>query len=160
MRHVQGDLIVAALKGEIDVLVHGCNCYCKMGAGIAKQIRHAFPQAYAADKDTRAGDRSKLGTVSAATISILTEEGSYEVVVVNAYTQMTYWDKSDMLDYDAVARCFEVIRYWYPDKRIGMPLIGCGLARGSWPKIQQIVDTVLDGIDVTIYHRDPYTTVK
>jgi O-acetyl-ADP-ribose deacetylase (regulator of RNase III) len=38
IKYVDGDLIKLALKGEFDVIVHGCNCFCQMGAGIAPQM--------------------------------------------------------------------------------------------------------------------------
>ena len=39
MRTVTGDLITLALEGEFDVIIHGCNCYNTMGAGIARAVR-------------------------------------------------------------------------------------------------------------------------
>ena len=38
MKEVAGDLIQLAYDGKFDVIVHGCNCECMMGGGIAKQI--------------------------------------------------------------------------------------------------------------------------
>ena len=43
---IKGDLIKLAIKGDFDVIIHGCNCFCTMGAGIAKSIKTAFPEAY------------------------------------------------------------------------------------------------------------------
>ena len=51
MKKVYGDLIEMAEHGDFDVIVHGCNCFCTMGAGIALQIKHHFPEAYYADCD-------------------------------------------------------------------------------------------------------------
>jgi O-acetyl-ADP-ribose deacetylase (regulator of RNase III) len=42
INYVDGDLIKLALKGDFDVVVHGCNCFCQMGAGIAPQMAEAF----------------------------------------------------------------------------------------------------------------------
>lgn len=39
---VKGDLIKLALKGEFDVITHGCNCFCTMGAGIAVPMAKEF----------------------------------------------------------------------------------------------------------------------
>lgn len=39
MKERDGDLIQLALAKEFDLIVHGCNCYCTMDAGIAKTIR-------------------------------------------------------------------------------------------------------------------------
>ena len=64
MKTIQGDLIKLAVAGEFDVIVHGCNCFCTMGAGIAKTIKQKFPTAYQADLATIKGDKTKLGAVS------------------------------------------------------------------------------------------------
>ena len=68
MRIVNGDLINLALQGKFDVIIHGCNCFCSMGAGIAHSIQAQFPEAYAADLMTTKGDRNKLGYFSSATV--------------------------------------------------------------------------------------------
>jgi O-acetyl-ADP-ribose deacetylase (regulator of RNase III) len=39
---VWGDLIELALQGKFDVIGHGCNCFCTMGAGIAPQMAKNF----------------------------------------------------------------------------------------------------------------------
>ena len=39
MNIVKGCLIELAVEGNFDVIVHGCNCFNTMGAGIAKQIK-------------------------------------------------------------------------------------------------------------------------
>ena len=42
INYVDGDLIKLAKEGNFDVIVHGCNCFCQMGAGIAPQMAEAF----------------------------------------------------------------------------------------------------------------------
>jgi O-acetyl-ADP-ribose deacetylase (regulator of RNase III) len=49
MKTINGNLIKHALEGKFDVVIHGCNCSCTMGAGIAKSIKDQFPEAYQAD---------------------------------------------------------------------------------------------------------------
>lgn len=83
MRIVHGDLIKLALAGEFDVIIHGCNCQCAMGAGIAKTIRDVFPEAYQADLATVKGSRTKLGTYSCAAV----QRGGTTITIVNGYTQ-------------------------------------------------------------------------
>jgi len=39
IRYVDGDLVQMAKEGKFDVIAHGCNCFCAMGAGIAPQIK-------------------------------------------------------------------------------------------------------------------------
>jgi len=39
---IQGDLIKLTLDGKFDVISHGCNCFCTMGAGIAVPMAKEF----------------------------------------------------------------------------------------------------------------------
>jgi len=143
MKTIKGDLIKLAIEGEFDVIVHGCNCHCTMGSGIAKQIRKEFPGAYNIDQQTNKGDIDKLGEV---TIWFDTN-----VTVVNAYTQYNYGGRGvKYADYDAIKNCMKKIKTEFTGKRIGLPLIGCGLAGGDWKVVSEIIATELDGEDVTI----------
>ena len=98
MNKVKGNLIKLALKGDFDVIVHGCNCFCTMGAGIAVAVKSTFPEAYKADLGTIKGDRKKLGSYSSATV----EKNGHQITVVNAYTQYHYGGRGNKADYDAI----------------------------------------------------------
>ena len=86
MKVTEGDLIKKAKKGEFDLIVHGCNCFCTMGGGIAKGIKSEFPEAFDADQETPKGSKEKLGTCSFAKI----EREGIHLIVVNGYTQFDY----------------------------------------------------------------------
>jgi O-acetyl-ADP-ribose deacetylase (regulator of RNase III) len=146
MRVVGGDLIRLALEGRFDVIVHGANCQCAMGAGIAKAIRATFPEAYKADLRTAKGDRAKLGTISVAEIA----PDDRRLVVVNAYTQLDYRGRGVRVDYDAVRRAMQEVKRRFSGKRIGYPKIGAGLAKGDWSKLSEIIDAELAGEDHTL----------
>ena len=60
MKTIAGDLLALALDGRFDVIVHGCNCQCQMGKGIAASIKKQFPEAYDADLKTAKADRAKI----------------------------------------------------------------------------------------------------
>jgi len=77
IKYITANLIELALKGEFDVVIHGCNCMCIMGKGMAKQIAIAFPEACKADKETKSGDVYKLGTYSFAYIKPFTVSFSF-----------------------------------------------------------------------------------
>jgi O-acetyl-ADP-ribose deacetylase (regulator of RNase III) len=148
MKRVRGDLIALAKSGEFDVIVHGCNCFCAMGNGIAGQIKVQLPAAFEADRATVKGDRAKLGTCSVATIGPLT--------VVNAYTQFTWSKKGQaVVDYEAIASCLRMVKARFAGRRIGLPKIGAGLAGGDWGKISAIIDRELEGEDVTLVEYRP-----
>jgi O-acetyl-ADP-ribose deacetylase (regulator of RNase III) len=151
MKTVHGDLLALAEQGDFDVLVHGANCQCTMGAGIAKSIRARFPEAWQADRKTAKGDRTKLGTFSSA----LVKRGSVEFHVVNAYTQVDYRGTGVRVDYDAVRRVFAAITATFTGQRIGYPSIGAGLARGDWSQLAVIIDSELSGEDHTLVEFTP-----
>ena len=144
MKTVTGDLIALAKDGAFDVIAHGCNCMCTMGAGIAVPVRQNWPEAYAADCATEKGDREKLGTCTEAIV----EDG--RLTVVNAYTQYDYRGRGVKVSYEAVASCMAWIKKRHSGKRIGLPKIGAGLAGGDWARIQGIIAQELHGEDVTI----------
>ncbi|KRS11014.1 phosphatase [Roseovarius atlanticus] len=143
MRRIEGDLIALAKSGQFDVLVHGCNCFHTMGAGIAKIIAKEFPAAAQADMETPKGDRAKLGTISHATV----ECDGHSLTIVNAYTQFDHSGHGQKVDYNALQSAFEAVAREFPEARIGYPLIGAGLAGGDWDEIAPRIDTALDGMD-------------
>ena len=150
MKTIYGDLVELAKQGKFDVIVHGCNCLCCMGAGIAKQIKKEFPKAYKVDKGTIPGDSSKLGRI---TYSSFKRNNGTELIIVNAYTQFSTdsaCQRKDLVEYDALRSCFKTISKMFNDKRIGYPKIGAGLARGDWDKISKIIDEELIGLDHTL----------
>ena len=63
MNVITGDLLRFALDGRFDVIVHGCNCQCARGKGIALSIKQQFPEAYAADLRTMRGDWPTIAAI-------------------------------------------------------------------------------------------------
>ena len=148
MKTISGDLIQLAENGQFDLIAHGCNCFCTMGAGIVKEV---VPAAFEADEATQRGDRSKLGTCSFAEIVL----GGSSLIVVNAYTQFDWRGRGPKVDYAAVRSCMGWIKKHYPGKKIGLPKIGAGLAGGDWPTIVAIIEEELAGEDVTLVEFKP-----
>ena len=143
MQIEKGDLIQKAKAGEFDVIVHGCNCFCTMGAGIAKTIKQVFPVAYQADLTTVAGDKAKLGSYSAVTV----KAAGKPLSIVNAYTQYHWRGHGRLADYEAIRQVFRQVKKVYTGQRIGYPAIGAGLAKGDWVVISAIIDEELVGED-------------
>ena len=151
MKIIKGDLIKLALEGKFDVIVHGCNCYCTMGAGIAMAIKSEFPEVYEADCKTEKGSKDKLGTYSHATI----EKNENKITVINAYTQHDYKGPGIKADYDAIRSVFKQLKSNYSGKLIGYPKIGAGLAGGDWKQISKIIDEELINEDHTLVEFAP-----
>jgi O-acetyl-ADP-ribose deacetylase (regulator of RNase III) len=146
MQRLTGDLIELACDGRFDVIVHGCNCFHTMGAGIARVIAARFPQALQADRATPYGEAAKLGTISTAAV----QSGTHRLTIVNAYTQFQPGGPGRLADYDAISAAFAEVARRFPDARIGYPLIGAGLAGGDWQEIAPRIDAALAGCDHTL----------
>lgn len=139
MKTITGNLIDLAKAGNFDVIVHGCNCFHLKGAGIAKAIKDAFPNAYEADTKTVYGAEGKLGMCS---------YGYYKnLVIVNAYTQ--FYPGKD-IRYTALQSAFQQVKRDFSGKRIAYPKIGAGIAGGDWGIISRIIDKELESEDNTL----------
>jgi len=151
MKTVSGDLLQLALTGEFDVIIHGCNCFCSMGKGIAKAVKSTFPEAYEADRGTEKGDRAKLGSISHATVA----RGEHTITVVNGYTQFHWKGPDGQADYDAIRGVMQLVKQQFAGQRIGYPKIGAGLAGGDWRVIAAIITQELEGEDHTVVQFAP-----
>jgi O-acetyl-ADP-ribose deacetylase (regulator of RNase III) len=141
LKTVRGDLLKLAMSGDFDVIIHGCNCHCQMGKGIALLIKQQFPEAYKADLATGKGDSSKLGSISVAEIV----RSSASFYIVNGYTQVHWRGNGVKADYEAIAKVMQAVKSSFSGKRIAYPKIGAGLAGGDWDKISEIIARELDG---------------
>ena len=134
MKVVKGDLLALADAGEFDIIMHGCNCFCVMGSGIARQIADRYPDAQLADQETVKGDAGKLGTY---TIGM-----SGRLVILNTYTQysIALAPGDDVFEYTAFKRALDRICLRFGRWRIGLPLIGMGLAGGNPERILPMIE--------------------
>lgn len=142
LKKVKGDLLAMAEAGEFDVIVHGCNCFNTMGAGIARQIRDRYPQAYEADCATLSGDYGKLGN--------FTKSATDKFVIINAYTQYGYnknHSKEDLFEYISFAMILQKLSNTAGDCRFGFPYIGMGLAGGDSLKIISLLEHFAESVE-------------
>ena len=146
MKIVAGHLVKLALAGNYDLIMQGCNCMNQMGRGIALTIKNTWPDVYQADLATDKGDRTKLGTYSKAVVDI----NGKPLVVVNCYTQYHYTGPGVLVDYTAVGAVMDTIKQDFSGLKMAMPLIGAGLARGDWSILSPIIETALEGEDLTL----------
>ena len=132
-------------QDDINVIVHCANCFCTMGAGIAKIIKQRYPEAYRADCDFDfpKGSRKRLGQISLAEV----ENGTK--IIVNVYGQYDYKSnyfkkRSFYLNYEALENGLKLIRSYLMNREgewvLGIPHgIGCGLAGGNWVAVREII---------------------
>lgn len=141
LNEVWGDLIKDAKN--YDAIIHGCNCFNVMGAGIAAQVQKVFPEAYKVDQETTAGDESKLGSFTSARIS------KYNLTVINAYTQ--YYPGANA-NYTAIEMALVKINENFKGKKVAIPMIGAGIAGGDWSIIKAIIIKTLTDVNLTIVY--------
>lgn len=146
---INGDLIKLALNGEFDYIVHGCNSFHIMGAGIAKQIKETFPSAYLIDKKTFYGDFQKLGTWSIAEVQI---QGHRNLNIVNAYTQYYPGANAEYLALITFLKNFDSYLYTINRQysRIGIPMIGCGIGGLNEDAVYKLLEEYWGFLDVTL----------
>jgi O-acetyl-ADP-ribose deacetylase (regulator of RNase III) len=154
---VIGDLILLVKNSSFDVISHGCNCFCQMGAGIAPHMAKEFGcDKFPLEDKKYKGDINKLGQIDYGIGWLRGDKGIYgSVIVVNAYTQYRYGKNhpdgvKKPVDYDAITLCMRKINHQFNGKRIGLPKIGCGLAGGDWNIVSNIIKKELKDCDVTI----------
>jgi len=152
MKEIDGDIIKLAEEGLFDVIIHGCNCYCQMGKGIALTIKNKYPEAYAIDCLTNKADKSKLGSFTFVEVMTKTK---HSFTIINAYTQFHWRGNGVKVNYDAIRSVMNQIKIKYSGKRIGYPLIGAGLAGGDWKIISDIINEELDNEHHTLVRFKP-----
>jgi O-acetyl-ADP-ribose deacetylase (regulator of RNase III) len=130
---------------NFDYVVHGCNCFHKMGTGIAKVLKDLNYGIYEADLNTKRGSKFKLGKYS----KFIDEN---DVTFINAYTQYYYGRERQHLDYEALRDCLNLLKKEYggKNKKWCMSRIGCNNAGGDWNVVKSIIEETLYDEDVTI----------
>jgi O-acetyl-ADP-ribose deacetylase (regulator of RNase III) len=145
LNKTKGNLITLAEQGWFDVIVQGCNCFNTMGSGIAREIREKYPQAYAVDCETWAGDYGKLGSYTV----MLGKEVRVPFDIVNAYTQYDFSRGKDVFEYVSFAMILQKLAHEYPTRNFGFPYIGCGLAGGDTEVIMAMLEDFAKTISKT-----------
>jgi len=136
-----GDLLTL----DRGLLVHGCNARGSMGKGIALQIKKRFPPAFEVYMRAHRDGALKLGSITHVEIG-------HELLIVNAVTQ-DRWHHPDptvrLADYDAIESAFRLVRELALAKALPVhfPLVGCGLAHGSWDEVSPRIERAL-GSDI------------
>lgn len=151
MKQRNGDLLRLFDAGEFDVIIHGCNCFHAMGAGIAAQIAKRYPKAAKMDRELSSyGDINKLSNSTMAHVG----EGA---LVVNLYTQ--FLPGLDLY-YDALYLGFRKLsKQLRTTDRIGIPAIGCGIAGGNWNEVGPKIAEIMKRFDITYVKYEPVNKI-
>jgi len=142
---IDGNLLKMHFHG-FDYIAHSCNTQNVMGAGIARDIKHTYPEAYAADCHAMMEGDNELGWYSFAWTDATQTKGVY-----NMYTQ-SYIGKGRQVDYEGFykALCNVADHIEWQDENddktstFALPYgISCGLAGGSWKIIYSMINEIL-----------------
>lgn len=145
---VKGDLIALFKQGN-GHLIHGCNCFHTMGAGIAAKIAKEFPQALEIDKQTSRGKVEKLGGFSVWTHQV----NGYNWCGVNLYTQFRPGPNAE---YGAILKGFETINDVFEGaiQSFYIPKIGCGIGGLEWECVEEIINIATPDINIVVVEYD------
>lgn len=166
IQYERGDLLSAPER----VICHGCNAQGKMNKGVAKLIREQEPAAYefymnAYEEAITRGEKS-LPLGSATWVK------GVKHVIINAVIQENYRknyepDGIQYVDYDAVRKVIQQINatakasqgdgalnYFGRIETVAFPLIGAGLAGGSWKIISEIIEEESTDFQPVVYLLD------
>lgn len=124
-------------KGPEKVLTHGTNTIGRMGSGVAKIVIDHYRFAYDAYRDHYEKHGLSVGEIIVAE--------SDDKTIINAVTQQFYGRDPNTVyvSYDGMRSCIQKINQYAKENGIAdvaMPLIGAGLANGSWKVISQIIE--------------------
>lgn len=147
--------IVTKVGNLLDIkaghLIQGVNAQGVMGAGIALAIKNKYPQVYTSYRNIYEHKANNIADNAGLVLgNVYPVEINKHLCVWNAVTQEFYGsDGSRYVSYDAIENCFRMIQSsidggWYDGvpNEIHIPLIGCGLAKGSWNIVSTIIEDV------------------
>lgn len=143
----KGDVLAALENDELDVVAHGCNCQGGFGSGIAGQISRKWPHVKGAYLDLYRSGGTILGFFQPVAIS----ESKF---IINCGTQNDYLPRGIRhADYNAIDDVMDSLKLYTQNKltRVGIPMIGSGLAGGEWAEIEKIISKHFVGRDITVY---------
>lgn len=150
IKYKKGNIFDFIYEENLEVILHGCNCFCKMDDGIALQFALNFPEIVLSDNLTNLKDKNKLGTYHPVNIKRFDKE----FTILNCYTQFAFAgfdiETFDYFDYEAFENILKDVKTNFSGKKLGMPLIGSGHAGGDVSKILTLIHQYLNDEDVLI----------
>lgn len=153
IQYLKGDATVPQASG-VKIIAHICNDIGGWGKGFVLAISKRWPEPEAAyRKWHRERNTNNFGLGSIQVVQV----GSY-IHVANMIGQRGTKTGSNGVPvrYEAIAKCLATLTEHASRLGAGvhMPRIGCGLAGGSWDKIEPLITDTLSANDVPVYVYD------
>jgi len=174
IEYLIGDATSPCKTDGIRLITHICNDTGGWGRGFVVALSNKWDEPMARYKTWYKSLPSKTDHLPLGEIQIVPvkDQNGTLLFVVNMIAQHNFKTPQNpvAVRYQALADCFRQLDGWIksykvakgimikPDKlgkfSIHMPRIGCGLAGGSWDKVELLVGTVLMDYDVFVHDLD------
>lgn len=136
------------------VIVHCCNDLGAWGSGFVLAVSKRWPEPEAAYLDSITRGGLTLGNVQFVEVGD-DYDGEDSIVVANLIGQKGLIGpvNPSPVRYSAIETGLERVARFAKkhSASIHMPRIGCGLAGGTWTRMEPIVSKTLKGLSVTVY---------
>ena len=130
------------------IIAHGCNAQGVMGAGVAKLVKHYYPEAHLSYinhiKEYKESRNEPIGTIDLVKVTD-------RLYIANCITQKFYGRDPNTIyvNYKAISTVFAMLESCVLP--IHIPRIGAGLANGDWEIIEQIINDSAPTSDITCW---------
>lgn len=139
LTEINGNLFELQDNGTVEWIMHGCNCFKVMGAGLALTMARLRPDAVKADINFPYHAHDRGGKFS---ISLVDK-------VINVYSQ---YRPGKEFNYNYLAKALVQINMDFAGISVGIPQIGAGIGGGNWKIIRTMIEELLPNVDVTIVY--------
>jgi len=169
----RGNILDALEDDRIDIIAHGVNCAGGFGSGLAGQIAKKYPKVkqeylkkYNEGQEIYQPYGWMLGDIQPVEVQVPYEcrydnQGKSTDIkyttkyIINCATQREYGsDGTEYVNYDAIRDCMYAVKEFWESKLgggIAIPKIGSGLGGGDWEQIEDIILTVFEHENISVY---------
>lgn len=151
INYIRGDATQPAGDGN-RIIVHVCNDIGAWGKGFVVAISRRWPQP---EKEFKQWYKSKVNFALGETQFVQVEENLWVANMIGQRNIKTASSGIPPVRYEAIASALSKVAVFAAEQKatVHMPRIGCGLAGGTWDKMEPIIEAVLTSknIPVTVY---------
>lgn len=141
------------LEVKEGIILHGCNAQGVMGSGVAKQVKHRYPEAYVDYLNLIGTGIGESGEVLGKTV--VTQVTS-KLFIASGITQ-EFYGREPGVQYVSYSALYSVVSFClakaaYEEAQLHIPhMIGAGLGGGDYTKIKTLLEDLSDAYCTQIY---------
>jgi len=151
INYVKGDATQPLGEGN-KIIVHVCNDIGGWGKGFVVAISKRWPQP---EREFRKWYQSKENFSLGEVIFVQVEESIWVANMIGQRDKKPDKEGNPPVRYDAIAKALSKVATYAADIKasVHMPRIGCGLAGGTWDKMEPIIirELAMKEIAVSVY---------